>query len=297
MTTASTRARSKADTRSERLQPWIAALLSVLLHVLLLLILLHEKPPTFAQSESAAPGGRMKVQFIGRSTDPATRTPPSPPPSRATTPPSKPTPKKPTVQRKPATSPVQTTLVEQAADPVPDESAAIPTTTADDSWSMPSPSQRVTQQQTKPPGNPPPSPERAATWGRPPGMLDRDTAPTEDGLSDSASTNRGNRRDSGANGPSLEIGGYHAYYETRSEARVRAWMDQGMKEFFIPLPGTQYLMVCELEIVLKSGSGKCRALPPDSPELKGIGDAREIINMLRVYKQGELLWQGPGPYR
>jgi hypothetical protein len=296
MSSASTPAAGRGKSKIERFQSWIAALLSALLHVLVLLILLHDPPPTFAQSESAAAGGRMKMEFIGKTTDPATQAPPSPPPSRAATPPTRPTPKKPTVQRKPATSPVQTTLVQQPADPVPDESATIPATTADDSWSMPSPSQRVTQQ-SQPPGNPPPSQNRAATWGRPPGMLDRDTAPTENGLADSASTNPGNRRDLGATGPSLAIGGYNAYYEPRAEEKVRAWMAQGMKEFFIPLPGTRYYMVCTLDIVLRRGSGKCRALDPNDPEMQGIGDSREIINMLRVYKQGELVWKGPGPYR
>jgi len=294
MSNASTHAGTRADPRNERLQPWIAALLSALLHLLVLLLLLHDPPPTFTTPEGAASGGRMKMEFIGKTTDPATQAPPSPPPTRAATPPAT-TPKKPTVQRKPATSPVQTTLVEQAAEAVPDEAATIPATTADDSWSMPNQSQRVTRQ-TQPPGNPPPSQNRAATWGRPPGMLERDTA-MDDGLADSASTNRGNSRDLDASGPSLEIGGYHAYYEPRAEEKVRAWIAQGMKEFFIPLPGTRYYMVCTLDIVLKRGSGKCRALDPDDPQMQAIGDSREIITMLQVYKQGQLVWKGPGPYR
>ena len=36
---------------------------------------------------------------------------------------------------------------------------------------------------------------------------------------------------------------------------------------------------------------------PDDPELKNIGDAREVINMQQVYRRGEAVWRGPGPYR
>jgi len=43
----------QADPRSERLQPWIAALLSALLHVLMLLALLHDPKPTFTTPQGA----------------------------------------------------------------------------------------------------------------------------------------------------------------------------------------------------------------------------------------------------
>jgi hypothetical protein len=43
--------------------------------------------------------------------------------------------------------------------------------------------------------------------------------------------------------------------------------------------------------------GPCRLLEPDDPELANIGDAREVINMQQVYRQGELVWRGPGPYK
>jgi hypothetical protein len=296
MSHAPSHAHAAADTRTERLQPWIAALLSALLHLLLLWVLLHEAPPTFTTPQGAASGGRMKMEFIGKTTDPATQQPPSPPPTRAAAPPTRTPPKKRIVQRPPAAAPVQSTLVDHADAPVAEDTADIPTTTADDSWSMPSQSRRAPQQAQAPASPPPPSPNRSATWGRPPGMLEQDTA-MDDVLGDSPSTDRGSQRDLDANGPSLEIGGYHAYYEPRNEAQVRAWMAQGMQEFFIPLPGTRYYMVCTLDIVLRRGSGKCRALDPDSPELQGIGDSRQIINMLQVYKQGQLVWKGPGPYR
>ena len=95
----------------------------------------------------------------------------------------------------------------------------------------------------------------------------------------------------------MELGGYLVYYEVLSEAKLRAWADQGMKELSIPLPGTRYYMICPLEIALKRGSGKCRALDPNSPEMDAIGDARKAVTMLQVYKQGELVWRGPGPYK
>ncbi|MGH8026631.1 MAG: hypothetical protein ACREO0_07880, partial [Pseudoxanthomonas sp.] len=70
-----------------------------------------------------------------------------------------------------------------------------------------------------------------------------------------------------------------------------------MKEFAISLPGSRYYMACSLQIPLKRGAGQCRALAPDAPELKTIGDGRDIITMLQVYRRGELVWRGPGPYR
>lgn len=297
MSSASSPADSRAETTSERLQPWIAALLSVLLHVLLFFVLMHSSLPVINAPQGAAAGGRMKVDFLGATTDPATAAPPSPPPTRAPTPPVPKPPKKPAVQKKPAASRVQTTLVEHAAEQVSDATEAIATTTAPDSWSMPTQAQRPPQQTQAPENPPPPSPQRSANWGRPPGMLAQDTAPEDMGLGSSPAPSRGNRSDPNATGTSLELGGYQVYYDTSSETKVRAWMAQGMKEFAIPLPGTRYYMACSLDIALRRGSGKCRALDPDSAEARSIGDAREIITMSAVYKQGELVWKGPGPYR
>lgn len=297
MSNASTPADTRAETRSERLQRGIAALLSVLLHVLLFFVLMHSSLPLITAPQGAAAGGRMKVDFLGATTDPATTAPPSPPPTRAPTPPTPKPAKKPTVQKKPVAPRVQTTLVEQAADPVPDDTDTIPTTTASDSWSMPTQAQRPPQQAQAPENPPPPGPQRSATWGRPPGMLAQDTAPEDMGLGSSPAPSRGNRDDLNSAGTSLELGGYQVYYDTTSDEKVRAWMAQGMKEFAIPLPGTRYYMACGLDIALRRGSGKCRALDPDSDEAKSIGDAREIITMSAVYKQGELVWKGPGPYR
>ena len=56
-------------------------------------------------------------------------------------------------------------------------------------------------------------------------------------------------------------------------------------------------MVCPLEIARRRESGACRLLDPDDPEMSGIGDAREVISMHRVYRRGELVWRGPRAYR
>jgi hypothetical protein len=126
-------------------------------------------------------------------------------------------------------------------------------------------------------------------------LLDQDSARDNAGLADSASVSHGNgRTNNNASGSSLEVGGYQVYYDLLSEERLRAWKAQGMKELFIPLPGTEYQMVCPLEVALRRGSSKCRLLPPDSPELKDIGDARKAIIMMDVYHEGERLWHGPG---
>jgi hypothetical protein len=35
----------------------------------------------------------------------------------------------------------------------------------------------------------------------------------------------------------------------------------------------------------------------DAPELAAIGDVRDVVLMMRVYRLGEVVWRGPGPYR
>lgn len=297
MSNASTR----VDTRAERLQPWIAALISALLHVLMLLVLLLASTPTVTTPQGAASGGRMKVDLIGRtppSEQPA-RTPPSPPPSQAPAP----------VPTPPAASPVRSTLVRHADDPLPPDTADRPDTLA--TRRPPTPVQRLsepqpprsrddpTQNQAQAPAaSPAPAQRRPETWtGRPPGLIEEDVAPDDEGLARSSSINRGNRHDLDAAEPSLEIGGYLVYYDLHSETLLRTWMGQGMKELSIPLPGTRYYMICPVQVALDRGSGKCRLLAPDSPELQAIGDAREVINMIQVYRRGELVWRGPGPYR
>jgi len=127
-------------------------------------------------------------------------------------------------------------------------------------------------------------------------MLPEDVASENTGLARSPATDRGRGNDTSA-GVSLEVGGYQVYYDLRAETRLRAWRDKGMTEIFLLLPGTRRYMACPLETALKRESGPCRLLEPDSPELATIGDAREVIDMQRVYRQGEVVWDGPGPYR
>ena len=128
-------------------------------------------------------------------------------------------------------------------------------------------------------------------------MLPEDLAPENAGLARSPATDRGRRNDAYNAAPSMEVGGYQVYSDLLSEARLRAWRDQGMTEIFLPLPGTRRYMICPLETALKRESGPCRLLEPDDPELAKIGDAREDINMQKVYRLGEEVWSGPGPYQ
>jgi len=134
-------------------------------------------------------------------------------------------------------------------------------------------------------------------YGQPPGMLPEDLAPVNAGPARSHAVNRGRSNDAADSGSSMEVGGYQVYYDLLNETRLRAWRDQGMTELFLPLPGTRRYMVCPLEVALRRESGACRMVEPDAPELKAIGDARDVITMERVYRLGEVLWSGPGAYR
>lgn len=257
--------------RIERRQHWIAAASSALLHLafLLLAMLASKVVVTPPQGSDADAGGRMAVDFIGVAPPPAS--------TPALTPPA---------SQRPAASPVQSTPVQVADDPVPPEAA-------DDARPARPPAPAAT-----PPAAAPAPWRRSHTWGRPPGMLQENLAPVNAGRARSAAIERG-RGDQAvaAAEPSMEVGGYQVYYSLLSEARLRAWRDQGMTELFLPLPGTRQYMICPLETALRRESGPCRLLDPDSPELSDIGDAREAINMQQVYRQGELVWRGPGPYR
>ncbi|HZH45417.1 MAG TPA: hypothetical protein VEY31_02165 [Roseococcus sp.] len=128
-------------------------------------------------------------------------------------------------------------------------------------------------------------------------MIEEDAAPMNAGPSSGPAVGRGRGNEASSADASLEVGGYQVYYQLVSEARLRTWRDAGMTELFMPLPGTTRYMVCPLETALRRGSGPCRLLDPDSPQLKTIGDAREAIAMQQVYRRGELVWRGPGPYR
>ena len=288
MSKASSKADSRVESWLERGQHWIAVLVSTLLHLLFLFLMMLSSRITVAPPQGTAGGSRMVVDFIGATPPQPTRTTPTPARPAARKPAAKP----------PAKSRVQSTLVTQADDPLPPEADAlatevptpVPPDAADD----------AAQDQAQAPAAtaPPPTPRRYPhTWGQPPGMLPENLAPENAGMARSPAIGRGRRNDDAISAPSMEVGGYQVYYNQRSEIRLRAWRDQGMTEIFLPLPGTRRYMVCPLETALKRESGPCRLLEPDSPELKNIGDAREVIDMQKVYRLGEEVWSGPGPYR
>lgn len=272
----------------ERRDPWAAALISVLLHLLLLLLLLHSNPPVVSNPDGASGGGRVKVDFVGEA-PPSPETRQVPPQQKPSTTPRTQAPKRPVVQRR-----------ADNRKPVPEARYIEP----------PSEPEQEQAQQTPPEVQAPPAPSPAAapaasstqrrpqTWtGRPPGMLAEPANPDDMGHSAGQGNNSGNRIDRSGGEPAMEVGGFQIVYDLLSEEKLRARMDQGMKELWIPLPGTRHVMVCPAEVALRRGSSKCRMLPPDSPELTATGDARDYVIVMFVYRYGELLWRGPGPYR
>jgi hypothetical protein len=263
---------------------WAAALITVLLHLLLLLLLLHSNPPVVSSPDGASGGGRVKVDFVGDATappqpqqKPAQPKPRQTPPSQNKTQAQRRSPdRKPVAQARYIEPP---SASEQEENPTPDQAQA---------------------EATPPPAAAPSgsATQRPQTWtGRPPGLLERPANPDDNGRSTGQGNQTGRLVDRSGGEPAMEVGGYQIIYDLLSETKLRTWMDQGMKELLIPLPGTTYLMVCPAEVALRRGSSKCRMLPSDSPELKAIGDARQFVIVMYVYRYGELLWRGPGPYR
>ncbi len=293
-------ANARAEPRMDRWQHWIAVFVSTLLHVLFLVLAWLSSPVTVTPPQGSAAGSRMAVDLIG-----VTPTPPTPVPVASPAAASKP------IARVAAGSRTQSTLVSQAVDPVPPQAtrtadglAAARAAQPEQRPPLPTPlaaeaaanaAQARAQAAAAPP--PPTPPRRAHVWGQPPGMLQENLAPRNAGSARSPATHRGHGNDTSAAQASLEVGGYQVYYDLLSETRLRAWRDRGMTEIFLPLPGTRRYMVCPLETALRRDSGPCRLLEPDDPALQVIGDAREVINMQRVYRQGEPVWRGPGPYK
>lgn len=284
MSDASHRSTTRADPIIDRSQPWIAALASALLHLLFLLALLYSSKVTLTPPQGGSSGGaRVKVDFIGQARQDDQR-PPVPPAGPAT--PSE-RPRKLLVTT-PVTSPVQSTRVTEAENPV-----------APDEKPQPAlPEEAAARHQTRPPASQStPAWRRSARWGQPPGMLAEETSPTNTGLDRGNARDRGRGPDAAAGEPTMEVGGHQIYYELLSEIRLRGWRDQGMTELSFPLPGLRQYMVCPLEIVLRRGSGGCRLVEPNDPDMAAIGDAREVVSVVRVYRRGELVWRGPGAYR
>ncbi|TDK23802.1 hypothetical protein E2F46_09735 [Luteimonas aestuarii] len=270
--------------RIERLQPRIAALASLLLHALLVLIVMLTPPVVVSSGSEAVGGSRIEVQYIGESPPVPSPRPTDRPPAddAAATPP-------------PPASRLQTT-------PVPDAEATVPLVVESTAQTPvpPRPPQPVPRPAATPqPPAPPPPPTRrpSALRGQPPGMRLEDLAPVNAGPAASAAPGAGRRHQTSGNEASLEVDGYQVIYDLRAEPRLRAWRDAGMTELSLPLPGTRRIMVCPLETALRRGSGPCRMVEPDDPELDAIGDARDVLDMNQVYRLGELLWRGPRPYR
>lgn len=274
----------REDLHIKRHERSIASLVSLLVHVLFLAALLYSSKLTLSQPESSSAGGaRVKVDFLGDPTD-ATPNPPVPP-TGAQNPSERPKPLKPLVTTR-VTSPVDATRVTEADNPVaPDETQPQP----------PASQQAIAPPQDRPPSSPP-AWRRSAQWGQPPGMLAQDTAPENYGPTVGTGQRQGNNQGNAA-APSMEVDGHQIYYDLRNELRVAEWQAQGMKEVSFPLPGRRELMVCALEIVATRGSGGCRLMQPGDPDLATIGDARDVVTVMRIYRRGELIWNGPGVYR
>lgn len=262
----------------------IGALASLLVHVLFVLALLYSSKLELAPPEGSSSGGaRVKVDFLGE-TDRDDQRPPVPP-TGVQAPRERPKPLKPLVTT-PVTSPVDATRVTEAENPVAEEETAPQPTSSEQA--LPNP-------QTQPPASQP-AWRRSAQWGQPPGMLSQDTAPENRGYTAGSGRSEGRGQDNAAS-PSMDVDGHQIYYDLRNEIRVQEWQARGMTELSFPLPGRREYMVCPLEIVARRGSGGCRLVQPNDPAMAGIGDARDVVTVERVYRRGELIWRGPGAYR
>ncbi len=259
--------------RTGRLQRWTAALVTALLHVLLVLLVTRVPPITIATPQGEANGSRMEVTLLDQTQPPS---PPEPmPPVRKHA--SLKKPKASRAIKRPLSRPVV-----QATVPMPPETADTP----DTSTAPPTPAPE-----------PPDARRDTAEVGFSAHTRLDDAARANAVLAAKLGANRGRNNNAPPVGPNMGVDGFHVYYDLVNEARLRAWRDQGMTELFLPMPGTRRLMVCPLEVALRRGSGACHMVETDSPELKSVGDAREVINIERVYQLGDMVWSGPGPYR
>ncbi|ADV27426.1 hypothetical protein Psesu_1581 [Pseudoxanthomonas suwonensis 11-1] len=276
-----------AEPRIDRLQPWLAALASLVLHVLMVVLLMLAKPPpVVSNQEGSSSGGRIRVDFVGRpQPGPPLPDVPAPAPSPSDSAPAR------ELQAHELRDPRRLLLPAQPEpQPEPPREKKPPRPPVE---SEPSPqaSSRPARQASAPSQSPHP-------WnGRPPGLLEEEVAPFDDGRSGGMANNNGSRDQVGQSEPVMDVGGYQVVYELLGEQKLRDWIEQGMTEVAIPLPGTRHYMVCPAEVALRRGASKCRMLDPASAEMIGIGDAREVITVRYVYHLGELVWRGPGPYR
>ncbi|MGB0134618.1 type II toxin-antitoxin system RelE/ParE family toxin [Dokdonella sp.] len=261
---------NQALDRTERVQRWVAALLTALLHVLLALFLMSPPPPiTMTTPQGQAGGSAMEVSLLD---EPVSQPPPSPQPVH----------RKPVRPNKPRTS--------RAIAPRPPTPVVQLSDTSDTPTVLP-----ITD--PEPPEEPDETAERPEqAFGPPPGFRS-ENARANAALAAKLGRNRGRSNNAAPAGTNMGIDGFNVYYNLADEDRLRTWRNQGITELFLPLPGTLRRMVCPLEVALRRGSGKCRMVEMDSPELEFIGDAREVIDIQRVYRLGEEVWSGPGSYR
>lgn len=278
MSGKSRRAIDGARDRTERVHRGMAALVTGLLHALLLVALLRDPAITLATPRAEAGGSAMQVTLVDGMLPPS---PPEPvPPIHKPVHPKRP--KAPRAIKRPPATPVA-----EATIPMPAEEAdqADTSNAASDTAPEPPDSAHKTADVARP----------AHVWGQPPGWKPDDNAIASAALAARLGSHRG--RSEAPVGPDMGVDGFQVFYELANETRLRSWREQGMTELFLPMPGTRRRMVCPLEVALRRGSSACRMVDEDSPELRSIGDAREVINVRRVYQLGNMVWDGPGPYR
>lgn len=259
--------------RTERVHRWTAVLATALLHTLLVLLVTQPPTPMTMSAPQGSPGGsRMDVTLLDE-----TQAPPHDPALTVR----QPVPAKRPKESRPIKRPLAMPIA-QGAVPMPPQA----TDTSDTSTAPPTPAPA------------PPEPRRdTAEVGFPMRTRPSDADQANAALAAKLGSSRRQSDNERPVGPNVGVDGFEVYYDLVNENRLRAWRDQGMTELFLPMPGTRRLMVCPLEVALRRGSGACRMVEMDSPELEAIGDAREVIRIQRVYQRGVVVWSGPGRYR
>lgn len=265
--------------RTVRVQRWAALLLTAMLHGLFALFLMSPPTPiTMTEPPGQAGGSTMEVTLIDESNS---AHPPEPVPMQRL--PVRP--KRPKTPRAIAPTPpmpvVQSTIPMPPAVAVRSDTPTLPPTTEPE---QPDATRDAVERPVIP-------------FGPQPGMVRNDNARANAALAAKLGRNRGRSNNAAPVGTNMGVDGFQVYYDLAEEDRLRAWRDEGITELFLPMPGTRRLMVCPLEVALRRGSGECRMIEMDSPELKFIGDALEVINVQQVYHQGDKVWSGPGAYR
>lgn len=265
--------------RSERVKRWTAALLTVLLHGLFVLFLMSPPTPiTMTEPPGQAGGSTMEATLIDESNSapPAEPVPMQRMPVR---------PKRPKTPR--AIAPTPPMPVVQSAIPMPPTLADSSDTPTLPPTTEPEPPDATRDTAERP----------VIPFGPQPGMVRNDNARANAALAAKLGRNRGRSNNAAPTGVNMGVDGFQVYYDLAEESRLREWRDQGITELFLPMPGTRRLMVCPLEVALRRGSGACRMIEMDSPELEFLGDALEVIDIQQVYHQGAKVWSGPGAYR